>query len=265
MYTKTIILMQDKRYEKFIKLMLKKKNRAVETDLTLLSDMDSVKNDIYKNRNTINIRGEFGHFVKQHGLPYMMIIDYMIDFGFPDFAGTDDRKLAQTFILSYTILAQAKGYDNGSANIVFIVNKKNESTIKQFAKYPLFLLDQIRTKDERVNSIIDSFAIDKERVKGFFKIAYILQPDDGKYADELERLERIMVVYDKIISSKPQIEAEETVEMVSDDAEPADVICRATIEKIITNGELKPISVDQKNQYVEKNVHLMGAVTMKTI
>jgi hypothetical protein len=264
MYQKTIIITQYKRYKQLISQMMRKKNREIENSLPLLSDLEVIKNDISQNKNTINIRGEFGYFIKQYGFPYMIIIDYIIDFGLSSRADPDNRKLVRTFLLAYTILAHAQGYKGGSAHIVFIVEKKHESTVKQFAKYPLFLLDQIRCKDEKINSIIDSFAKDQEKVKNFFKIAYILVREDGKYADELERLEKIMNIYDSIISSQTHVESQPAVVLDPGDDTPADVICRATIEKIIINGKLKPISTDQKAQYIEKNIHLRGAVTTTT-
>jgi len=265
MYQKTIIITNDKRYEQFIKILLRKKKLEVETDLPLLSDMESIRNDIFRNKNTINIRGEFGHFIKEYGLPYMLVMDYQVEFGIPGITDLDNRKLLKTFILAFTILAQAKGYENGTANFVLIVNRKHESTVQQFAKYPLFLLDQVRTRDERVNAIIDAFASNQEKVKSFFRISYILQPADGNYAAELDRLEKIVRAYEKIISLRPMKEPEGKVEMVSDDLEPADIICRATLEKIIINGELRPISDEQKSCYMEKNIHLLGAITQKTI
>ena len=265
MYKKSIILIQDKRFEQFIKLLMRKKKKEIETGLPLLSDLYAIKNDLHQNKNTINIRGEFGSFVKEYGLPYMMIIDYQIDFGLSSNDDPDHRKLVRTFLLAYTILANAKGFDNATANIVFIADKKLSSTMQQYVKYPLFLLDQIRTKDDRINAIIDSFAANKEKVKHFFKISYIFKPDKGDYVKELERLEKIIDAYDKITAPKPETETEQPEEMISDDVNPADVICRATIEKIIINGEVNQISADQKNQYLEKNIHLMGALTVKTL
>ncbi len=117
MYWKTIIITQYKRYAQFTKQVLRKNNREVETDLPLISDMEAIKNDIHQNKNTVNIRGELGYFVKQYGFPHMMIIDYMIDFGFSSRADPDNRKLVRTFLLAYTILAQAKGYRGESAHV----------------------------------------------------------------------------------------------------------------------------------------------------
>lgn len=266
MYKKSILLVQNKRLEKFIKQLLHRKEKDLETSLPLLSDINALKNELQRNKNTINLRGEFGYFVKEHGLPFIMIIDYQVDFGLSIFEDPDKRKLVRTFLLSFTLLANAKGFQNASANIVFVINKNQASTMSQFSKYPSFLLEQIRTKDDRVNKIIDSFSADRNKVKSFFKISYIFKPEEGKYAAELERLEKIIDIYDKIADEKLKMMVDKPkTEMVSEDMEPANVICRAAMEKLIINGELGPLSADAKDQYIEKNIHIEGAVTTKTL
>lgn len=266
MYKKSILLVQDKRLEKFIKQLLRRKEKDLETSLPLLSDINAIKNELQKNKNTVNLRGEFGYFVKEHGLPFIIIISYHVDFGLSTFDDPDKRKLVRTFLLAFTLLANAKGFESASANIVFVINKNQASTMSQFAKYPSFLLEQIRTKDDRVNKIIDSFSADRNKVKSFFKISYIFNPEEGKYAAELDRLEKIIDIYDKIVAGKTKdITKKPTTDMISDDKEPANVICRAATEKLIINGKLGPLSADAKDRYIEKNIHLEGAITTKTL
>ena len=73
--------------------------KEIETELPLLSDLYAIKNDIHRNKNTVNKRGEFKSFVKEYSLPYMMIIDYQIDFGLSSNDDPDHRKLVRTFLL----------------------------------------------------------------------------------------------------------------------------------------------------------------------
>jgi hypothetical protein len=269
MYSKSIVLLEDKRLEQFTKQLLKRKKKPVELSMPLLSNVSTIKEDIQNNGNTVNLRGEFGYFVKENGLPFMMIMDYEIDFGLSKKDDPDNRKLMRTFLLAYTLLANGKGYSNASANIVFVIDKNMASKMYQFSKYPSFLLGQIRTMDDRVNSIIDSFAADKNRVKNFFKITYIFKPVEGKYAPEIERLEKIVDTLDRLVEAKvnenKEVKKKPTTQMISDELKPADVICRATLEKIIKNGEMLQVQEDEKKRYIEKNIHLEGAITTNTL
>jgi len=266
MYERTIILTEDKRLEQFIKHLFRSKKREIETILPLLTSLVSIKNDIHKIGNTVNIRGEFGYFIKNYGFPYMLIMDYQIDFSLPLQNDPDKRKLVRTFLLAYALLAHGKGFENAHANIVFIITKDQHSTMLQFIKNPALLFGQIRTKDQRINAIIDSFVKNREKTRKYFKISYIFKPTDGKYAAEMDRLEKIMETYDKIIESIPEPETiKPSTQMISEDLPSADVICRAALEKIIINGEARPIDEKEKTKYLEKNVHIIGAATQLTM
>jgi hypothetical protein len=132
MYSKSIIIVNDKRLEQFIKQLMQRKKKAVETAMPLLSNISAIKEDIQKNKNTVNVRGEFGYFVKENGLPFMMIMDYLVDFGLSLQEDPDKRKLVRTFLLAFTLLANAKGLGNASANIVFVVDKNMAQNTRLF-------------------------------------------------------------------------------------------------------------------------------------
>jgi hypothetical protein len=256
------------------------RKKEIETNLHLLSKIEVIKNDIWRNKNTSNVRRDFGYFVIENGLPYMMILDYLIDFGLPKKDDPDKRKLVRTFLLAYTILAVTKGFDGGSANVVFIIDIGFTQAVSEFINNPSQLLKQLRTRDDRINSIIDTFTNDSERVKNFFRIAYIYRPDDKNYAQEIKKLEKIMDLFDQVLTSKPDrkikksepgVEKPEVqvikpdVPIIKDNLEPADVVCRAVKEKIIVNGKLRQITDQEKRRYIEKNIHLNGALTTVTL
>ena len=266
MYGKSILLTQNRRLEQFIKHMMKNRKWELETELPLLSSINKIKDDIHRNNNTVNLRAEFGYFIKTYGFPFMLILDYQVDFSLSLNSDPDQRKLVRTFLLAFTLLANSKGFENATANIVFIVNKKQFIPVSKFSKNPTSLLSQIRTKDERINAIIDAFTSNSEKVKRFFHISYIFEPENGNYAQEVERLEKITDIFKNIIESIPEPETQKTgTEMITDDLPPADVICRATLEKMIVNGELRQINEEQTHTYLEKNIHLIGALTQKTM
>ena len=129
----------------------------------------------------------------------------------------------------------------------------------RFVKSPGLLLEQIRTKDDRINAIIDTFIESKDKVKRFFKISYIFEPEEGRYAQEVERLEKIIDIFDKIMESLPEPEKKEAkMGMITEEIEPADVICSATIEKLLINGEINQITEEGKKQYLEKKGYIQN-------
>ena len=267
MYTKALLTTQDKRMESFIKQLLRRLNIEIETGFPLLTDLDAIRYDLMKNKITVNIRAEFARFIKENGFPSVILMDYQIDFGLTEKEDPDQRKLLRTFLLAFALLANAKGYETARASIIFIISKKLKSTMTHYANYPSFLLDEIRTKDARVNAIIDSFALNTEKVKAFFNLSFIFKPDDGRYTVEMEKLEKILGTVPESsgeAAAKPEA-GKPSTQMILDDLEPAHVICRASVEKVIVDGELQPVTEDQKGRYIEKNIHLEGALTQKTL
>ncbi|UCB46947.1 MAG: hypothetical protein JSV25_05890 [Spirochaetota bacterium] len=266
MYQKSILLTQDRRLEQFIKVLMRTKKKELETDLPLLYDLNALRSDIQKCCNTLHLRGEFGSFIKNFGFPYMIVMDYIIDFGLSKGVDPDMRKLLRTFLIAFTILANGKGFDSATSNIVLIIEKKYLRTVLEFVRDPALLLEQIKTQDARVNAIIESFAQDSDRVKGFFNLSYIFRPDEGNYNKEMENLERIIDASDNLLKKKELKKGSSAVsEMITEDVEPARVICRATIDRIIKNGGVHEISDDEREQYKEKDITLIGAITVKTI
>jgi hypothetical protein len=267
MYAKSLLITQDKRLETYIRQLLRRLKMEIDSQYPLLSNLDSVRYDLMKNRITVNIRGEFAQFIKENGFPAVTIIDYIIDLGLSEKEDPDQRKLLRTFLLAFTLLANAKGFANAKANIVFVIPKRLKTIMNNFVENPSFLLDEVRTKDERINVIIDTFAANKEKVKDYFRLSYIFRPDDGKYLEEMEKLEATLKSYAETTEAVTSAEPKPAVStpMISDDLEPAHVMCRVSTEKIIVDGELVPMTEDQKRKYIEKNIHLEGAITQKTI
>jgi hypothetical protein len=266
MYQKSILLTQDRRLEQFIKILLRTKKKEVEADFPLLSDIKALRSDIQQYRNTLNLRGEFGSFIKSFGFPYMIIMDYLIDFGLPQSLDPDKRKLLRTFLIAFTILANGKGFDSATSNIVFIIDKKDQRAVSEFIQDPALILEQIQTQDARVNAIIYSFTKDRERVKRFYNLSYIFRPVEGNYNKEMETLDKNIDQVDAVLNQKDKKQSTSASSaMITEDVKPAEVICRATIERIIVNGEVKDISDEERERYEEKNIYLIGAVTVKTI
>jgi len=266
MYEKTILLAGDKRLEQSIKLLLNTKKKFVEKDLPLLSDLTAIHRDIGQFQNTLHLRGEFGSFVKSHGFPFMIIMDYIIDFGLPKQVDPDMRKLFRTFLIAFTILANGKGYDGTKVNIVLIIDRHMKDSVAGFERDPSLFLDRLKTQDSRVNAILDSFSKDQERVNNLYNIRHICRPEEGNYKREIDSLDRIIDETDDCLRVKERDKKMSgATGMITDDLEPATVICRSTQDRIIVNGKPREISEDERKRYQVKNINLIGAITSKTV
>lgn len=272
MYSKSILLIEDKRFAHYIRQTLNNAKKEVDDSYPLLNDIETLRGDLLLNRNTRNFRASLAQFIKYNGFPFLFIIDYTVDLGLKKDEDPDKHKLMRTVLIAYTILASAKGYSNAVANIVFLISKKETPMIESFIKNPVLLMNQIKTRDERVNALINTFFSDIERVKNFFNISCLYQPGNSDFYTEIERLNKIIEetknrieAIDKIKEERKQIKDDKTTAMNPEDLEPADVICRATMDKLLINGELREITEEEKKLYQEKTIVLNGPLTVRTM
>jgi hypothetical protein len=273
MYSKSILLIQDKRFAHYIRQTLNNAKKEVDDSYPLLNDIEALRGDLLLNRNTRNFRTSLAQFIKYNGFPFLFIIDYTVDLGLRKDEDPDKHKLLRTVLIAFTILAGAKGYSNAIANIVLLVSKKEVAVIESFIRNPVLIASQIKTQDERVNALINNFFSDIERVRNFFHISYLYQPGDSDFYTEIERLNKIIEETKariEDIDKKEEEEKKKTIEdkttaMNHEDLEPADVICRATTDKILINGELREITEEEKKLYQEKTIVLKGPLTVRTM
>ena len=276
MYDKSIVLLQDRRIAQYLKLFLGKRRKEVEVAYPLLSDIDAVRNELFITRNTSNLRVAFGQFIKAHGFPFLLAIDYTVDFGLAEREDPDRRKILRTILISYVILANAKGYDGSLANIVLLCSKKECHLAELYRKNHAILLKQLKTNDERVNALIRSYIQQGESPRRFLNLYPLVKPMDGNYHAMQESLDRFIDQIEQELKQSSRRDGE-TVQEVGDkqkpaapemntrDLPPADVICRATLDKIVVNGEVRPVTGEERERYHEKNIVLEGAITVKTV
>jgi hypothetical protein len=266
MYKKSLIIIEDKRTAQYLKIFLRRNRRDVHDADALLSDVESIRNELYFTKNTSNLRKSFGQFIKNNGFPFLLIVDYTVDFGLTKAEDPDCRKLLRTFLIAFTILANAKGYDDAVANIILVCRKKDAPVVDVFRKNPLILLKQLKTNADRVNELIRTFIAEPERARRFFALHPLVKPADGNLLRMEQALEEIVADVEGRIEEieTPSPTPPSAPEMIEEDLEPADVICRVTIDRVFVNGEIRDLREDEKKRFQEKNILLDGAITIKT-
>jgi len=266
MYKKSIVLLQNKRFAQHVKLLLHRKNSSAVEDYPLLSDVDAIRDEFLRTGNTSNIRISFGRFIKEYGFPKVFIMDYTIDLGLHETEDPDRRKIFNTILISYAILAHAKGYPDAYANIILVADRQEEYMIEMYRNSPAILFKQLHTGDDRVNALIRIFIQEEQKLKEYLNLYSISRPDTEEYTRSLAELKTIIdEINAKIEAGKKPDRAAGKIAMITDDLTPADVVCRATDDRILINGELRDISESERDSYVKKNIYLEGALTVKTM
>ncbi len=269
MYEKSILLLQDARFRQYVRVHLNNRKLGVE-ESPLLFDTEYIRRDILSRGNTSSIRAALVNFIRDSGFPRLLMLDYTVDFGLSPQEDPDHRKLLRTIAIAYIILANAKGFDSAIANLIFVINRKQENEVKSFIRDPSLLLKQFTTHDDRINTLINGFIKDRERLKTYFYFTYIYNPSETSYADEMKKLENCIDLIESRIAEhtkeiKQSRSSQPTTEMINSELNPADVFCRATGDKILVNGSVRAITEEEEYDFQEKYIVLQGALTSRTI
>lgn len=184
---KSIIITDSINLQKYFKSILKQKGFDLVED-SLLSDVSMIKRNIAFHKNTAEIRNTLGEHIKQHGIPSVLALDYMMNLGLEKSLDPDQRKLLRTFIIAYAILLQGKGYTRERNIIVLIGDERMESHLKLFKEKPNMLFKIVKSENPKVNQFLDLYASDLQLAKQFFQIDYILKPQDGVIQGQLNKI-----------------------------------------------------------------------------
>lgn len=200
---KSILITSSDSLRNHFRSILKKHRIEIETE-PLLADLEAIKQDVYSTRNTSNIRNKFGEFIKKNGLPFMLILDYMYDFGLGKDLDPDKRKLLRTFAISYAILLQGKGYIRKHNQIVLIGEENYQKHLLLLSKQPHHIFRLMRTENEKVNQFLDIFSQQPDLTSEYFDVNYIVRPDQGVIQGQLNKIVDLIKVSERQYASSDQ-------------------------------------------------------------
>ncbi|GEM_PF-2047459 len=265
MYKKSIILLKNRPVAQIIKGFLTTRKKELENESTLLNDFDEVKKDIHSNKNTVNLRKHFGNFIMKNGMPYLMVMDYRADLGLPQEIDPDQLKIFNTFLISFCILAHTPSHEKQTINLILLLDP-NETKFKEEAiKNPALLFEGLKTHDERANIFINNIAKNPEKAKQFINLHTLTYQEGQNIHAELKKLETLIATIDSRLSKIKQDNMQKNAsKILTENLEPARIICRPTGEKIVCNGEIKDITEEEKTKYFGSYVNVEGAVTQST-
>lgn len=156
-----------------IKGALLKKDVVVDSTYSSLSSLHVIKKAIMETGNTVFIRKAFLRFIRESGMPDLIVIDYRIDLGLKKGMDPDNRKLLRTFLISYILLYKKNSLHNIKGNFILIGDNNFSQEIEMIKKNPVVLLDMIKTTNDSVNSVIDNLISHPDMFNEMFNIEYI--------------------------------------------------------------------------------------------
>jgi len=256
----SISMVSDKKIEKVIENELKKYNVSIYKESPLLYSIPDIKENLLSLKNTFAIRNQFSDFIKKYGLPYLILLDYKIDFGLPKHYDPDKRKLLRTFLIAYVILSKGKGFSNMICNFILVCKKEELKEAQLFARNPTLLLHNIRTQNALVNNLIEEFSVDPEYAREVFRI-YPISHDTS-----ISKISSIIREIARNANKYVGMEEDKTLTVDTSDRPPADVIFRISQNEIYISG--KKDSIKKYPEYQNYNIgefYLEGYITAKNI
>ncbi|MFW5861057.1 MAG: hypothetical protein ACOCWZ_02305 [Spirochaetota bacterium] len=151
-----ILITENNRNENALRNALATRPVEIETGNTNLYSVEDIRATIQKTRTTTFIRADLFNFIRTHGMPYFIGLDYTIDLGLGSELDPDKRKLLRTFLISCIVLSRGKGFEDIRANFLLFADPPQLEEARSLVTRPEAVLSMLRTRDEKVNRIINT-------------------------------------------------------------------------------------------------------------
>jgi hypothetical protein len=194
-----------------------------------------------------------------------MVLDYKANLDLPPEIDPDQQKIFNTFLISFSILAHTPTHEKKTINLVLLLDPGETCFQPDCVKEPSLLFQGLKTHDERANAFINNIARNSAKAKQFINIHTLTYQEGQNLIAELKKLENIISNIDSALNRlKQERIKEESAKAITENLEPARIICRPTGEKIICNGEIRDITEEEKTKYFGSYISVEGAITQST-
>jgi hypothetical protein len=230
---KALVLTQDKRHEMAIKTGLLKFGVEIEKKILNLSSLDTIRSLSVRTKNTSFIRAELYTFIREFGLPYIVVLDLRIPLGFDKTEDPDNMKLFRTFLISYIIFSMGRGFDRVHCDLLVLYDETDEALAKKLVN-PMNVLQILMTKNTQVNEVIESMKADVSLFKKIITIEVFPKSEITQSFDKKIAALNIAIATKRGVADKMLNKALVTVS--NESVEPADVYYNSG-RGIYLNGE----------------------------
>jgi len=264
MYKKSIIILKDSQLDHVVRNVMENRKKEFEKELSLLFNFEEIRKDVRQTRSTANIRKHLSQFIMKNGFPFLVIFDFRADIGLPDAEDPDRQKLFRSFLLSFAMLGASSNFSGKTANIICFTDQADRDRLIHCLADPSLLFKDLPVNDERMRQVAELYLKDKEKSRKLFNVNFLLYPSNGTFNERIRQFEEIITVIEKKLTV-PEEGHSAAIELLTRNLPPAAVICRANEEKLIVNGEVRPLTPEEKTRYSENTFYFEGAILEHTI
>lgn len=248
-----IIITQNKEYEAAAESIAAGNKFTVEKNEQLHS-FEAIAREIEKSKSTSCVRSSFHAFIREHGIPFLILTDYPVK------AESRNDEIAQklfiTLLMSYMIIAQGKGCSHIKGNIFVNITDGDIKSFKQKIIHPEKLIAAIAVKDQRAHAILHQYASQKA-----FHSLFFIKPFSSF---DNEPLPTALKSYVESINKRNMIIAklmQKQKHAVVKSQDPAKVLVRISREQYAMDQELFPIGDSSYKKYAVGEIHVIGEWT----
>ncbi|MGQ9842225.1 MAG: hypothetical protein ACUVRK_01560 [Spirochaetota bacterium] len=245
-----IVITQHKECEAIASTIAAQHQLIVEENEKLHS-LDTIIKEIENSKSTAFLRTALNTFIREHGIPFLIIVDYPAVAYTP--IDTIVQKIFTTLLISFMIIARGNGFANIKGNFFVNITKGDVQLFKHIIIHPEKLLATIKTNDDTVNSIINYYADQK-----VFHTLFFVKPCTGSTTDDMahELSAYIDAVKKRHALIKKIVEKQRHTPLRSKDA--ATVLVKISDDKIVLDHEIMITRDSAYQKYTKGHIYVLG-------
>lgn len=245
-----IVITQHKECETIASNIAAQHQLVVEENEKLHS-LDAIIKEIENSKSTAFLRTALHTFIREHGIPFLIIVDY------PVVADTRTdaivQKIFTTLLISFMIIARGTGLANIKGNFFVNITKGDVQLFKNIIIHPGKLLATIKTNDDKVNAIINYYADQK-----VFHTLFFVKPCTSSTKEDMaqELSAYIDAVKKRHALIEKIVEKQRHTPLRSKDA--ATVLVKISDDKIVLDHEIMITRDSAYQKYETGHIYVLG-------
>jgi len=245
-----IVITQNKDWEAIASAIASQHQLIIEENEKLHS-LEAIIKEIENSKSTAFLRSSLHSFIREHGIPFLIIIDY------PVVAETRTdaivQKIFTTLLISFMIIARGSGLANIKGNFFVNITRGDAQLFKHSIIHPEKLLAKLKTNDEKVNAIINLYADQK-----IFHTLFFVKPCTGATKEDMahELLAYIDAVKKRHELIEKIVEKQKHTSSRSKDA--ATVLVKISEDKIVLDHEIMITRDSAYKKYTAGHIYVLG-------